>query len=74
MIVQEPYEGSLTLVRTYSDEGYKIQQDGTGDIYDEAIDPRSAGRTYTETDIPIDEEGEGDPEKILEIILAEDEV
>ncbi len=72
MVVQEPYEGSLTLVRTYSDEGYKIMQDGTGDIYDEAIDPRSAGRTYTETDIPVDEE-EHDPEEILEIILGEDE-
>lgn len=74
MIVQEAYEGSDTLVRTYSDAGYKIQQDGTGDIYDEAIDPRSAGRTYTETDIPIDDEEEYDPEKVLGIILGEDEI
>lgn len=72
MIVQEAYEGSETLVRTYSDDGYKIRQDGTGDIYDEAIDPRSAGRTYTETDIPIDED-EPMPEDILTVLLGEEE-
>lgn len=70
MIVQEAY--GTDLIRTYSDTGYKIQQDGTGDIYDEAIDPRSAGRTYTETDIPIDEE-EPDPQEIVDILLGEED-
>lgn len=53
MIRTEPY--SETLVRTWSDAGMKIKQDGTGVIYDEAIDPISMGRTYTETDEPIEE-------------------
>lgn len=42
------------FVRTFSDAGYQIRQDGTGDIYDEAVDPAEIGRTYTETDIPIE--------------------
>ena len=41
------------LVKTYSDEGYKIRQDGTGRVYDTAIDPADTGRTYTETEEPI---------------------
>lgn len=39
-----------TLVRTYSDTGYRIRQDSTGVVYDEAVDPIEMGRTYTETD------------------------
>ena len=38
------------LVRTYSDTGYRIRQDGTGVVYSEAVDPIEMGRTYTETD------------------------
>lgn len=72
MIVTEP--SGTDLVRTYSNAGYKIQQDGTGDIYDEAIDPQSAGRTYTETDIPIDDGEENpDAERVLDILLGEEE-
>ena len=33
---------------------FKIQQDQTGILYDEAIDVEGAPYTYTETDIPID--------------------
>ena len=56
MIKTEKYKEGL--VRTYSDEGYKIRQDGTGIVYDEAIDPENSGRTYTETDelIPVTSE------------------
>ena len=68
MIVTEPY--GTDLIRTYSDAGYKIQQDGTGDIYDEAIDPADSGRTYTETDIPIEEEGPS-ADEVLEVLLGE---
>jgi hypothetical protein len=66
MIKTEIY--SEGLVRTYSDAGMKIRSDETGAIYDEAIDPASTGRTYTETDEPIeqDETAEG----ILNIILG----
>ena len=49
------------LIRTYSDQNFKIRQDGTGVIYDEAIDPIKMNRTYTETtekniEIEIEEE------------------
>lgn len=49
-----------TLVRTYSDANRMIRQDGTGNIYSEAVDPVGSGRTYTETDELI--EGETDTE------------
>lgn len=44
------------LERTYSDEGFKIRQNETGIIYDEAVDIVPNPYTYTETDIPIEEE------------------
>lgn len=51
MIQTETFEkNGRTLVRTYSDTGHMIQQDGTGAIYSEAVDPVEMGRTYTETD------------------------
>lgn len=49
-----------TFIRTYSDSGYMIKQDGTGALYSEAVDPDDSGRTYTETDELI--EGETDTE------------
>ena len=42
------------FVRTYSDAGYQIRQDNTGAVYDEAIDPSGSGRTYAETDTPVE--------------------
>lgn len=51
MIQTENFEkNGRTLVRTWSDAGYRIRQDGTGAVYDEAVDPVEMGRTYTETD------------------------
>ena len=44
------------FTKTYSDSGFMVERDGAQ--YSEAIDPAEFGRTYTETDIPI--EGEGD--------------
>lgn len=49
MIITATYESSADLVRTYSNTGLKIIQNGTGAIYDEAIDPISMNRTYTGT-------------------------
>ena len=50
MIKTETFEkNGRTLIRTYSDAGYRIRQDGTGAVYDEAVDPGEMGRTYTET-------------------------
>lgn len=40
------------LTRTYSDSGYYIQRDGVR--YAEAVDPADSGRTYVETDDPIE--------------------
>lgn len=54
MIVQQQI--SDTLVRTYSDKGVKIHGGFPEADYDDAIDPISAHREYTETDIPVDEE------------------
>lgn len=42
------------FTRTYSDSGYLIERNGIR--YEEAIDAlETAGRTYTETDIPIED-------------------
>lgn len=46
----------VKLYRTYSDRNMMIQKDGTEEIYSEAIDVENSGYTYTETDIPIDED------------------
>jgi hypothetical protein len=51
MIIQEII--SETLVRTYSDRNVMIHGGFPEGDYAEAIDPISAGRTYTETNIPI---------------------
>ena len=51
MIISEILEDGRT--HTYSDAGFKIRQE-TGVIYDDAVD--SVPHTYTETDIPIEED------------------
>ena len=58
MVVREYYKtrkDGVTLVRTHSDKGVKIQKLGTKEIYDEAIDVQGAPYTYEETDTPIEE-------------------
>lgn len=42
------------FTKNYSDAGYMIQKVGTEEIYTEAIDPINSGRTYVETDKPIE--------------------
>ena len=46
------------FTKTYSDSGFYIERDGMQ--YSEAIDPAEFGRTYTETDIPIEPVEESD--------------
>ena len=40
--------------RTWSDAGMMIERNGAR--YSEAVDPLNSGRTYTETDEPIEQE------------------
>lgn len=58
MIKTELLDGDL--IRTYSDAGFYIHGGFPEGDYEEAIDPVSAQRTYTETDIPIPKD-EGKP-------------
>ena len=44
------------LTRAYSDAGYYIERDGA--MYSEAVDLINSGRTYTETDQPIETEAQ----------------
>lgn len=48
------------LIRTCSDAGFKIRKSGTDEIYDEAIDPADGGRTYSETNEPVEMPEEDD--------------
>lgn len=54
-IITEHYktrEDGVVLNRTYSDKGMMIEREGVR--YEEAIDPAGLGRTYTETDEPVE--------------------
>ena len=65
MIVKENLEISgRDFVKQYSDGGFYIERDGVQ--YSEAIDPSELGRTYTETDKPI----EGEPQDETELKSA----
>lgn len=57
MIVKEFYkerEDGVKLYRIYSNENYKIRQEETGNIYDEAIDIEEKNYTYKETEKKIE--------------------
>lgn len=58
------------LVKTWSDAGFYIRGGMPEGLYEEAVDPISAGRTYEETDIPIEEE-EATAEEIVNILTGE---
>lgn len=68
MIKQETITiGEKQFIRTYSDSGMMIHGGSPEADYSEAIDPAELGRTYTETDIPI----EGDnAEAIVDILTG----
>lgn len=56
MIINEFYrtrEDGVNLYRTYSDEGYMVEQIETGVRYSDAIDVEDAPYTYKETDTPV---------------------
>lgn len=60
------------LIHTWSDLGMKIHGGFPEGDYDEAYDPIDLGRTYTETDIPIDSD-EAEAEEIVNILTGESE-
>lgn len=57
------------FIRTYSDSGMMIHGGVPEGDYTEATDPADLGRTYTETDIPI-EGDEAEAEEILNILTG----
>lgn len=62
------------IVHTWSDAGFYIHGGYPEADYDEATDPIDAGRTYTETDIPIEHEEdytEADYAEAGKILLGE---
>lgn len=59
-----------TFIRTYSDRGMMIHGGMPEGDYSEATDPEELGRTYTETDIPID----GEDPTAEEIVNALEEI
>jgi hypothetical protein len=56
------------FVRTYSDAGMLIHGGMPEGDYEDAIDPAELGRTYTETNIPVDST---DAEEIVSILTGE---
>lgn len=57
-IIQEHFElNGVDFVRTYSDRGMMIHGGSPEGDYAEASEPASFGRTYTETDEPIEQDG-----------------
>ena len=59
----------IDYVRTYSDSGVMIHGGFPEADYSEACDPAELGRTYTETDIPI-ETDEGEAFAMLNVLLG----
>ena len=57
-------------IYTYSDRGMKIHGGFPEADYDEAYDPIDSGRTYTETNIPIDSDATA--EELLNILTGEE--
>lgn len=70
-IIIENYDESH--VKTYSDQGFYISGGNPAGMYEEAIDPITANRTYTETDIkiPTEEPTEADYALAGKILLGE---
>ncbi|MCC8044202.1 MAG: hypothetical protein LIP12_01725 [Clostridiales bacterium] len=60
MVVSEEYTvRNRSFIRRYSDSGFYITCDQTGEVYSEAVDLPDTERTYSETDELIaDEEAE----------------
>ena len=72
MIISEMFKvNNKDFIRQYSDLGVKIHGGFPEANYDVAVDPAELGRTYTETDIPI-EHDEAEAEEIVNILTGGD--
>jgi len=71
IVTEHYFIGEREFVRTYSDRGMCIHGGEPEADYSEANDPAELGRTYTETDIPID--GETDAEEIVNILTGDEQ-
>lgn len=70
MVIYQEISGT-DLVCAYSNSKMMIRQDETGNLYSEAIDPVYMNRTYTETDIPIEEDlSVMEPQEALDFIFG----
>lgn len=70
MIKTETFKiNGVDFIKTYSDAGFMIHGGSPEGDYPEAIDPADLGRTYTETDIPI-EQDEAEAEGIVNILTG----
>lgn len=68
MIIKEFFKtrtDGVDLYKTYSNEGFKIRQNETGNIFDEAIDISSASFSYSETDMLIENKEYDNAFKVL---------
>ena len=61
---------NVQYIHTYSDLGMMIHGGSPEADYSEAYDPVGTGRTYTETDIPVEETT---AEEVLNILMGVDE-
>lgn len=57
-MIKTEYLNDGTLIKHYSDSGFLLLQNETGAKYAEPIDAIPCIYTYTETDEPIEAEGE----------------
>lgn len=57
-MIKTEYLNDGTLIKYYSDSGFLLLQNETGAKYAEPIDAIPCIYTYTETDEPIEAEGE----------------
>ena len=71
MIATETFiaKNGVRMVRTYSDTGYRVKQDQTNIVYDEAIDNENSGYTYTETEERAESE-ELEAQEALDLIFG----
>lgn len=58
----------IDFVKTYSDNNMMIHGGSPDADYSEACDPANLGRTYTETDIPIEDDTTA--EELLSILTG----